>query len=293
MWRRPFLVLLYLAVVVVVTWMVEFSFWWDTGYTSYQLVHPLRNLSVAQIRAILEMRGIQYTTLLEKSEIIDLLHQSGSVQYGELLGRMHKSEVQAPVEITGKEEFQEQVYEEKESIWLVEIIPGEGRYAGHRLLDDRAWFALSPKLQPLNINTAILSCQYDRRFCARQGWSHPQLVLFLPSSEQREKGSNFQNSGSVSTRRNVVLASSVHLSATSVLTWLYDQMSSRIRKVADISTLEETWFNVTHVKEKKIPNIVYISELINPPLLIAAIGLRLSSRIKLSIFHVKKEEKEQ
>ena len=55
------------------------------------------------------------------------------------------------------------MYEEKESIWLVEVIPGEGQYAGHRVLDDRAWYSLSPKLQALQINGAIISCQYDRK----------------------------------------------------------------------------------------------------------------------------------
>lgn len=39
--------------------------------------------------------------------------------------------------------------------------------------------------------------------------------------------------------------------------------------------------------------MVYISELLSPPLLIAALGLRLSTRIKLASFTVKKEEKEQ
>ena len=39
--------------------------------------------------------------------------------------------------------------------------------------------------------------------------------------------------------------------------------------------------------------MVYISELLSPPLLIAALGLRFSTRIKLASFTVKKEEKEQ
>lgn len=39
--------------------------------------------------------------------------------------------------------------------------------------------------------------------------------------------------------------------------------------------------------------MVYISELLNPPLLIATLGLRLSTRIKLASFTVKYEEKEQ
>ncbi|XP_068237551.1 E3 ubiquitin-protein ligase RNF103-like [Palaemon carinicauda] len=293
MWRRPVLVLLYLTVMVVVTWMVELGFWWDTSYTSYQIVNPLRNLTVTQIRTLLEMRGIQYAALLEKSEIIELLQKSGPVQYGELIGRMHTAESHGPLEISGKEDFNEQIYEEKESIWLVEVVPGEGQYAGHRVLDDRAWHSLSPKLQTLHINGAIVSCQYDRRFCARQGWSHPQLLLILPSNDQSEKSSRSRTLGRIAVRKNIALPSAVHLPVSSVLTWLHEQILSRVKVVDNVRALEETWMNVTYVTEKKIPNVIYISELLSPPLLIATLGLRLSSRIKLAAFSVKKEEKEQ
>lgn len=56
-----------------------------------------------------------------------------------------------------------QIYDENESLWLVEVVPGEGQYAGHRLLDDRTWHALVPKLQALQMSSAVVSCQYDRR----------------------------------------------------------------------------------------------------------------------------------
>lgn len=37
MWRRPALLALYLALVVVITWLVELSHWWETGHTTYQV----------------------------------------------------------------------------------------------------------------------------------------------------------------------------------------------------------------------------------------------------------------
>lgn len=293
MWRRPALLLLFLAVVVTVTWIIEFGFWWDTGYTSYQIVDPLRNLSVSQIRMLLEMRGIQYTALLEKPEIVNLLQQSGSVQYGELFNKVQCTEAWTPIELSGKEDFYEQIYDENESLWLVEVVPGEGQYAGHRLLDDRTWHALVPKLQALQISSAVVSCQYDRRFCARQGWSHPQLVFILPPTHQGGKVNTGRNLGWLPGREHIVLSSTTHLSVTPVLTWLYGQILSRVQVVHNVRQLEEIWFNITRVDQKKIPHVLYISELISPPLLIAALGLRLSTRIKLASFAVKKEEKEQ
>ncbi|KAK3860360.1 hypothetical protein Pcinc_033579 [Petrolisthes cinctipes] len=42
MWRGPVLLLLYLAVIVALTWIVEFGFWWDTGYTTFQISRILK-----------------------------------------------------------------------------------------------------------------------------------------------------------------------------------------------------------------------------------------------------------
>lgn len=56
-----------------------------------------------------------------------------------------------------------QIYEENETLWVVEVVPAEGPYAGHRVLDDRTWHALMPRLQALQVDGAILTCQYDRR----------------------------------------------------------------------------------------------------------------------------------
>ncbi|KAG7160686.1 E3 ubiquitin-protein ligase RNF103-like, partial [Homarus americanus] len=287
MWRRPALLVLYLAVVVTVTWIVELGFWWDTGYTSYQIVNPLRNLSVSQIRMLLEMRGIQYTALLEKSEIVNLLEHS------EIFAKEVTTESRTPIEIVGKEDFYEQIYDENESLWLIEVVPGEGQYAGHRVLDDRSWHALVPKLQVLQVSSAVVSCQYDRRFCARQGWSHPQLVLILPPGRQASKLTTSRNLGRLPGREQIVFTSTTHLSVMSVLMWLFGQILSRIEVVQDAKQLEEIWLNVTQVDKEKVPRVVYISELLSPPLLIATLGLRLSTRIKLASFTVRKEEKEQ
>nr|XP_053644478.1 uncharacterized protein LOC128697002 [Cherax quadricarinatus] len=293
MWRRPALLVLYLAVLVVVTWIVELGFWWDTGYASYQIVNPLRNLSVSQIRTLLEMRGIPYAAFLEKSEIVNLLQQSGSVQYGEIFGKELIPESHSPLEIFGKEEFYEQVYDENESLWLIEVVPGEGQYAGHRVLDDRAWHTLVPKLQVLQVSSAVVSCQYDRRFCAKQGWSHPQLVLILPPSQQANKLTTGRNPGRLPGREHIVFTSTTHLTVLSVLTWLYGHILSRVDVLQEVKQLEDTWLNVAKVDKEKVPRVVYISELLSPPLLIATLGLRLSTRIKLASFTVRKEEKEQ
>lgn len=289
MWRRPALLVLYLALVVAITWLVELGHWWETGHTTFQLVNPLRNLSVAQIRRLLDARGLQYAGVLEKREIVGLLQQSGAVQYGELQGQPQNTEVKPMLELSRKEDFYEQIYDENETVWVVEVVPAEGQYAGHRILDDRTWHALMPRLQTLQVDGAVLACQYDRRFCARQGWTLPQLLLILPPERDTSEQSIMKLSG----REHITFVSTTQLSANSVLSWLHGRILSRVEPIQDIKQLEEVWLNTTHIQEKKIPHMVYISELLNPPLLIAALGLRFSTRIKLASFTVKKEEKEQ
>lgn len=289
MWRRPALLALYLAVVVVITWLVELGHWWETGHTTYQLINPLKNLSVAQIRHLLDARGQQYAGVLEKQEIVGLLQQSGPVQYGELQGRSPSAETKPVVELSRKEDIYEQIYDENETLWVVEVVPAEGPYAGHRVLDDRTWHALMPRLQALQVDGAILTCQYDRKFCAHQGWTHPQLLFILPPERTSVELTTTKLSG----REHIILPSTSQLSANSVLSWLHGRLLSRVEVVEDVKQLEQVWLNTTVVQEKKIPHMVYISELLSPPLLIAALGLRLSTRIKLASFTVKKEEKEQ
>lgn len=297
MWRRPALVVLYLAVVVAVTYLLELWFWWDNGFTSYHHVNPLRGLSVGQIHSLLELRGVEYTTMLEKTEIVDLLQHSGSVHFGEIMKKSQNIQQILPTEINSMEEYYQQVYEESESIWLVEVIPGEGQYVGHRLLDDRTWRTLTPKMTAIGINTAVVSCQYDRRFCARQGWSLPQLVLVFPSTDPRDvsmKGRIHALKGQQSIgREHAVVASTTHLSLTTVTSWLRKEILKRITVIDNTKDLECNWLNVTEVQNKQIPHMLYISELLTPPLLIATLGLRFSTRIKLASFSVKREDKEQ
>lgn len=59
------------------------SVMWLMTLHPWQLINPLKNLSVAQIRHLLDARGQQYAGVLEKQEIVGLLQQSGEGQGGE------------------------------------------------------------------------------------------------------------------------------------------------------------------------------------------------------------------
>ncbi|KAK8741346.1 hypothetical protein OTU49_002623 [Cherax quadricarinatus] len=143
------------------------------------------------------------------------------------------------------------------------------------------------------LSAASMIDVFDFRFCAKQGWSHPQLVLILPPSQQANKLTTGRNPGRLPGREHIVFTSTTHLTVLSVLTWLYGHILSRVDVLQEVKQLEDTWLNVAKVDKEKVPRVVYISELLSPPLLIATLGLRLSTRIKLASFTVRKEEKEQ
>lgn len=90
------------------------------------------------------------------------------------------------------------------------------------------------------------------RFCARQGWTLPQLLLILPPERDTSEQSIMKLSG----REHITFVSTTQLSANSVLSWLHGRILSRVEPIQDIKQLEEVWLNTTHIQEKKVPQYI-------------------------------------
>lgn len=93
-----------------------------------------------------------------------------------------------------------------------------------------------------------MSSVQSLRFCARQGWTHPQLLFILPP----ERTSVELTPVKLSAREHITLPSTTQLSANYVLSWLQDRLLSRVEEVEDVKQLEQVWLNTTHVQEKKV-----------------------------------------
>ncbi|MPC50223.1 hypothetical protein E2C01_044046 [Portunus trituberculatus] len=85
------------------------------------------------------------------------------------------------------------------------------------------------------------------KFCARQGWTLPQLLLILPPERDTSEQSLMKLSG----REHITFVSTAQLSANSVLSWLHGRILSRVEPIQDVKQLEEVWLNTTHIQEKK------------------------------------------
>lgn len=114
------------------------------------------------------------------------------------------------------------------------------------------YFSLS--LWHMKVCNQARAVSHTPRFCARQGWTHPQLLLILPP----ERSSTEHNLMKLSGREHITFVSTAQLSANSVLSWLHGRILSKVEPIQDMKQLELVWLNTTHVQEKKVQWIHWV-----------------------------------
>lgn len=70
------LLLIYLLVLFLLARLLECIAWFEHGQLSRGLLDPM-TLSVLKLKALLEQRGISYDSVVEKSELTELVEASG------------------------------------------------------------------------------------------------------------------------------------------------------------------------------------------------------------------------
>ena len=76
MWWKLLLLTLYLAVLFLLSRLLEAVAWYDDGYLASRLLDPV-SLSVKKLKMLLDQRGISYAGVVEKRELTDLMDTSG------------------------------------------------------------------------------------------------------------------------------------------------------------------------------------------------------------------------
>ena len=71
------MLIIYLAVLFIVTRLLEAVIWSDQGQISRRFLDPM-TISVLRLKALLEQRGVSYDNLVEKGELTDLVEASGT-----------------------------------------------------------------------------------------------------------------------------------------------------------------------------------------------------------------------
>ncbi len=69
---------LYLAVLVILSRILEVVAYYESGYLASHLLDPV-SLSVRKLKTLLDQRGVSYAGVVEKQELTGLVDASGTV----------------------------------------------------------------------------------------------------------------------------------------------------------------------------------------------------------------------
>jgi len=76
MWWKLVLLTIYLAVLFILSRILEAVTHYQGGYLPSRLLDPV-SLSVRRLKALLDQRGVSYTGIVERHELTELVQQSG------------------------------------------------------------------------------------------------------------------------------------------------------------------------------------------------------------------------
>ncbi|KAL1460999.1 hypothetical protein WDU94_012932 [Cyamophila willieti] len=279
-WMKIILLITYFILVFIVSRILDLVLWYHHGYLPNSLVDPIV-LNVRQLKQLLDSRGISYTGVLEKQQLVEILNDSGHVVKSEVhelsmfsnsTERLNSHPPASSV-FTGGSHFNEKVEDTKDSVWLVQVIPASHKHQ-EPLLDDYSWRYLQHHLAPFAVQTGVFDCALDKKLCRRRNWLEPILLLALPRSNRPKD--------------HVVIRTSNTPKIHMIIKWVKEQLSSRVDKITSLSQLEDEW--LTHTQSDDGVRVVLFSHLIHTPLFFAALSIKFTGRIKFGIFSLKKDE---
>lgn len=86
------LLVIYLAILFILTRFMETVIWYEQGQLSRRLLDPM-TLSVMHLKAILEQRGVSYSSMVEKRELTELVEATGLLLHTFLNFYFHRKKI--------------------------------------------------------------------------------------------------------------------------------------------------------------------------------------------------------
>lgn len=265
------LLLIYFILLMVLVRLLDVSAWYETGFLAAHLVDPF-SLSVRKLKLLLEARGLGYEGLLEREELVQLAETSGDIRAGDLSLLEKKSEnepkQQKSEEFNGRAHFLEEVEDKKDSVWLIQVIPG----AATPLLGSSIWKSVIQKVSFFGIRTGVFVCARDIRFCRQKGWHKPFVLLAMPEGQQYKD-------------RVVMKQLFAPLKSSAVVDWVNSQLSAKLSEIHDPDELCDGWLEPKQREDysQNVRAVVFTQEEI-PSILYSALSMRYSGRIKFGFY---------
>ncbi|XP_054167091.1 E3 ubiquitin-protein ligase RNF103-like [Oppia nitens] len=271
-------------------------------------------LSVRQLKYLLDIRGVSYDGVLEKSELIQLVDQSGSVSERQLMDAEYDIQQQTTAEFDNNADIgnnngmnsddthtrnqmydivaksdrrfscgahlYEEVEDTKDSAWILNVMAIDG----HNRIDSKLWKKVVDKCNKYGIRTAIFDCALDPKLCQRKSWNTSRLILALP----RE---------GLKTKEDVLMITyfiGQNTKFQQIIDWIHKQLVTRVTFIESEEELENKWLQSSSNSSMDVYNdikMVFISSLSAPPLILSALAIKFSGRIKFGFFKTSANKK--
>lgn len=272
MWLKLCLLLIYITVLFVLARLLEAVTWYTNGSLSRRLLDPMA-LSVAKLKALLEQRGVSYDTVVEKSELSQLVDGSGPAHEDEveLLQASDDGPVSADTNFTSGAHFYEQVEDAKDSVWLVQVVSGHNnRNLMPTPLSDSTWKAIRKKVTKFGVHTGVLDCRLDPRWCERRGWHSSHLLLALPQV--------YQQKANVATHTYLG-----PLKQHAICHWIRHKLHEKIETIRDFRQFKDEWLNLRRTWQDPEIRAVFFTRQESIPMFFSALSIKFPGRVKFGV----------
>ncbi|KAK7481207.1 hypothetical protein BaRGS_00027467 [Batillaria attramentaria] len=148
-------------------------------------VDPVQ-MTVGQLKALLELRGISYVSAVEKVDLTRLVQNSGTVTRTELetLQCLESTPVPPDTVFMSGLHFSQLVEENLGGgAWIVRVV---GRHDDTdnpihtaQLLES-SWPSLTGEMAKLGLHTGVLDCNLQPEWCRARGWTTSRLIAAVP-----------------------------------------------------------------------------------------------------------------
>jgi E3 ubiquitin-protein ligase RNF103 len=275
MWWKLVLLTIYLAVLFILSRILEAVTYYQGGYLASRLLDPV-SLSVRKLKALLDQRGVSYTGVIERGEITDLVQKSGDVMDGELetatlaMAEDGMSVGAISTNFTCGSHFYEEVEDTKDSVWVVQVV----RNRHQVFITQRDWKAFIKKVSRFGVQTGVFDCSFDQSLCDKKNWYKPQLILAMPRGYRAKD--------------HVIIKSySGSSQPQAVFDWVSANLASRVSRISVPDELVNDWYQFKSGRRKaERVRVVLFSSLKIPPLFFSVLSVKFTGRVKFGAFRV-------
>ncbi|RUS87033.1 hypothetical protein EGW08_005186 [Elysia chlorotica] len=279
MWLKLCFLLLYVLLLFVLARVLEALAWCELGLPGLpscssqncRLLDPVL-LSVVQLKALLDQRGLSYEGVLEKSELTNLVTASGQVSVEDVEQSQMDDVPEEETNFTSGAHFIEQVEDAKDSVWLVQVTGNFQHKRGLPFWGDTRWKNVKRKMVRFGVRMGHLDCSLDSSYCHLKGWNTNFVLLALPSQHQKKASVALYNfSGSP-------------MRDTALLRWVRDKLDEKIEHIMDFDHFTTQWQHVgskSHLEPEV--RVVLFTTRETTPLFFSALSVKFPGRVKFGL----------